>query len=200
MRNADRIKEAMSSQSTTLLSPTEYLEQDRQAQHKSEYFQGQMFAMAGASPQHVLIVTNLVRELSQKLKGRPCRVYSSDLRLRVAPTGLYTYPDVMVVCGEAQFADDQKDTVMNPVLIIEVLSESTRDYDRGQKFQHYRTLPSLIEYLTVARDVPHIEHWIRQPENRWLLAEFSGLNQSLHLASIGCVLPSSEVYEKIEWV
>jgi Uma2 family endonuclease len=156
--------------------------------------------MAGASPQHVLIVTNLVRELSQKLKGRPCRVYSSDLRLRVAPTGLYTYPDVMVVCGEAQFADDQKDTVMNPVLIIEVLSESTRDYDRGQKFQHYRTLPSLIEYLTVARDVPHIEHWIRQPENRWLLAEFSGLNQSLHLASIGCVLPSSEVYEKIEWV
>jgi Uma2 family endonuclease len=200
MRNADRIKEAMSSQPTTLLSPTEYLEQDRQAQHKSEYFQGQMFTMAGASPQHVLIVTNLVRELSQKLKGRPCRVYSSDLRLRVAPTGLYTYPDVMVVCGEAQFADDQKDTVMNPLLIIEVLSESTRDYDRGQKFQHYRTLPSLVEYLTVAQDVPHIEHWIRQPENRWLLAEFSGLNQSLQLASIGCVLPSSEVYEKIEWV
>ena len=99
MRNADRIKEAMSSQPTTLLSPTEYLEQDRQAQRKSEYFQGQMFGMAGASPQHVLIVTNLVRELSQKLKGRPCRVYSSDLRLRVAPTGLYTYPDVMVVCG-----------------------------------------------------------------------------------------------------
>jgi Uma2 family endonuclease len=105
----------------------------------------------------------------------------------------------MVVRGEPEFADDQKDTLLNPIVIVEVLSESTRDYDRGQKFQHYRALASLVEYLTVGQDEPHIEHWVRQPENRWLLAEFSGLGQSISLQSIGCVLPLAEVYDKIEW-
>jgi Uma2 family endonuclease len=189
----------VSSQTKSFLTPEEYLEHERRADHKSEYFHGEMFAMAGGSRRHALIITNLVRELSQKLKDRPCEVYSSDLRLRVAPTGLYTYPDVMVVCGEPEFADDQKDTLLNPIVIVEVLSESTRDYDRGQKFQHYRALPSLVEYLTVAQDEPHIEHYVRQPENRWLLAEFSGLAQSISLQSIGCILPLAEVYEKIEW-
>ena len=189
----------MSSQATTFLSPAQYLEQERLAERKSEYFRGEMFAMSGASPRHVSIVTNLVGWFWQRLKGTPCRVYSTDLRLRVTPAGLYTYPDVMVLCGDAQFADDQKDTVLNPVLIVEVLSKSTRDYDRGRKFQHYRTLPSLVEYLTVAQDQPHIEHWTRQQENRWLLAEFGNPGQSIHLASIGCVLPLAEVYEKIEW-
>jgi Uma2 family endonuclease len=105
----------------------------------------------------------------------------------------------MVVCGEPEFADDQKDTLLNPIVIVEVLPESTRDYDRGQKFQHYRALPSLVEYLTVAQDEPHIEHYVRQPENRWLLAEFSRLAQSISLQSIGCVLRLAEVYDKIEW-
>jgi Uma2 family endonuclease len=189
----------MSSQVTTFLSPAEYLEQERLAERKSEYFRGEMFAMSGASPRHVSIVTNLVAEFRQHLKGKPCRVYSTDLRLRVTPAGLYTYPDVMVVCGEAQFADDQKDTVLNPVLIVEVLSNSTRDYDRGRKFQHYRTLPSLVEYLTVAQDQPHIEHWTRQPENGWLLTEFDDPGRSIHLASIGCAIPLAEVYDKVEW-
>jgi len=189
----------MSTQVTTFLSPAEYLEQERRAERKSEYFRGEMFAMSGASPRHVSIVTNLVGWFWQQLKGMPCRVYSTDLRLRVTPAGLYTYPDVMVVCGDAQFADDQKDTVLNPVLIVEVLSKSTRDYDRGRKFQHYRTLPSLVEYLTVAQDQPHIEHWTRQPENGWLLTEFSDPGQSIHLASIGFVLPLAEVYDKVEW-
>jgi Uma2 family endonuclease len=182
------------------LTPDEYLDQERRSERKSEYFQGEIFAIAAASPQHVLIVTNLVRELSQQLKERSCRVYSSDLRLRVTPTGLYTYPDVLVVCGDAQFADDQRDTVLNPVLIIEVLSDSSRDYDRGRKFQHYRGLPWLVEYLTVGQDAPHIEHWARQPENRWLLAEFDGISQSIRLASIGCLLRMSEVYDKTEWI
>jgi Uma2 family endonuclease len=119
--------------------------------------------------------------------------------LRVSPTGLYTYPDVMVVCGEPEFADDQKDTLLNPIAIIEVLSESTRDYDRGQKFQHYRALPSLVDYLIVGQDEPHIEHYVRQPEHRWLLAEFSGLAESISLQSIGCVLALAEIYDKIEW-
>ena len=186
----------MSSQPTTLLSPDEYLELERKAEFKSEYFQGEMFAMAGATRQHGLIVTNLVRELSQQLT-RPCEVYSSDLRLRVSPSGLYPYPDVMVVCGEPQFADDQKDTLLNPNLIVEVLSDSTRDYDRGRKFQHYRALPTLREYLTIDQDTPQVERYTRQPQDRWLLTEFSDLSQSIDLASIGCVLSLTEVYDKV---
>jgi Uma2 family endonuclease len=188
----------MSSQTVSFLTEAEYLERERRAEYKSEYFRGEMFAMAGASRRHGLIVTNLVGELRQQLKKKPCEIYSTDLRLRVTPTGLYTYPDVMVVCDETKFADDQKDTVLNPVVLIEVLSESTRDYDRGRKYQHYRTLPSLMEYLTVAQDEAHIEHSTRQPEG-WLLAEFNGLGQSVSLGSIGCVLPLAEVYDKVQW-
>jgi Uma2 family endonuclease len=183
----------------TFLSPAEYLEQERRAERKSEYFQGAVFAMAGVSRRHGLIVTNLVRELSQQLKGKPCEVYSSDLRLRVTPAGLYTYPDVMVACSDIQFADDQKDTILNPLLLIEVLSESTRDYDRGRKFQYYRTLSSLTEYLTVAQDEPRVEQYTRQPESRWLLTEFSRLEQTIPLASLPCALPLIEVYDRIEW-
>jgi Uma2 family endonuclease len=189
----------VSSQPKSFLTPEEYLEHERQADHKSEYLHGEVFAMAGGSPRHAWIIANLVGELRQQLKQRPCRVSSSDLRLRVSPTGLYTYPDVMVVCGEPEFADDQKDTLLNPIAIIEVLSESTRDYDRGQKFQHYRALPSLVDYLIVGQDEPHIEHYVRQPEHRWLLAEFSGLAESISLQSIGCVLALAEIYDKIEW-
>ncbi len=189
----------MSTEPKTFLSPEEYLEQERRAGQKSEYFQGETFAMTGASRRHALIVTNLVGEFRQQLKGKPCEVYSSDLRLRVEATGLYTYPDVMVVCGNPQFADDQKDTLLNPVIIIEVLSELTRDYDRGQKFQHYRALASVMEYLTVAQSEPHVEYCSRQAENRWLLTEFSGLEQSIPLASIHCVLRLAEIYDKIEW-
>lgn len=105
----------------------------------------------------------------------------------------------MVICGDVQFADNQKDMVLNPVVLIEVLSESTRDYDRGRKFQHYRALPSLMEYLTVAQDEPHVEHWTRQQEDRGLLVEFGKLGQSIPLASVGCVLPMAEIYHKVDW-
>jgi Uma2 family endonuclease len=192
----------MSAQRTTLLllSPAEYLEQERRAEHKNEYFQGEVSAMAGASRRHGLIVTNLVAELRQQLKGKPCEVYSGDLRLRVTPAGLYAYPDVLVAYCDVQFADDQKDTVLNPVVLIEVLSESTRDYDRGTKFEYYRTLPSLMEYLTVAQDKPHIEHWMRQQEDLGMLAEFHKLSQTIRLASIDCLLPLAEIYDKVDWV
>jgi Uma2 family endonuclease len=189
----------MSSQRTTFVSPEEYLAQERLAERKSEYFQGEIFAMSGASRPHVRIVANVLIDLGQQLKGKACRISASDLRLRVTPAGLYTYPDVMVVCGEDQVADDQKDTILNPVLIVEVLSESTREYDRGRKFQHYRTLPSLIEYLTIEQDEPRIEHWTRQRENHWDFVAFDDLAQSIQLTSIGCVLPLAEVYDRIEW-
>jgi Uma2 family endonuclease len=189
----------MSSQPTTYLSPAEYLERDRRAEYKSEYFNGEMFAMAGASPNHVWIVANLMVNLGQQLLPKPCRISASDLRLRVTPTGLYTYPDVMVVCGDPQFAEDEKDTLLNPTLIIEVLSDSTRDYDRSQKFEHYRRLSSLGEYLTVAQNAPHVEHWTRQPEERWLLAEYRDLGQTIRLASIDCVLSLANIYNKVEF-
>src|SRR5580704_10178289 len=189
----------MSSQPSTFLTPAEYLEIERRAERKSEYFQGEMFAMAGASYAHVVIVGNLSHELKLRLKAGPCGVYSSDLRLRVAPNGLYTYPDVMVICGGPQFADDRKDTVVNPVLIVEVLSESTEAYDRGKKFEQYRALPSLREYLLVAQDAPRIEQYTRQPDDRWLLSETSGGDTSIQLASVDCVLPLAGIYDQIEW-
>jgi Uma2 family endonuclease len=189
----------MSSQPKTFLTAEEYLEQERRAEYKSEYLAGEVVAMAGASRRHGLIVANLIAALHRQLKNRSCEVQGSDLRLRVAPGGLYTYPDVMVICAEVQFADDQKDTVLNPVVLIEVLSDSTRDYDRGSKFQHYRSLPSLQEYLTVEQREPHVEHWTRQQEDRGLLMEFSDLGQRVHLASIDCALSLADIYEKVDW-
>ncbi len=188
----------MSSQPKTFITPEEYLAIERKAEYKSEYFNGEMFAMAGASERHVLIVTNVVAELRGQLRRRPCTVYSTDLRVRVSPTGLYTYPDVVVVCGQPQFADDQRDTLLNPTLIVEVLSESTKDYDRGGKFEHYRSLASLNEYVLIAQDKHHVEHFVRQPDNRWLLSETNRLEDTIHLSSIDCDLALAEVYDKVE--
>lgn len=188
----------MSVARATSLTPEEYLQHERKAEYKSEFLRGEVFAMAGATPQHALVVTNLVGELSSRLRKSACNVYSSDLRLRVSPTGLYTYPDVMVVCGNAEFADDQNDTLTNPALIVEVLSESTHNYDRGEKFQHYRTLPSLKEYLTAAQDAVHVEQWTRQPDGRWLLTEFDDPAAELALESIGVRIGIAGLYEKVQ--
>jgi len=188
----------MSLQPKTFLTPEEYLAIERKAKYKSEYFNGEMFAMSGASPSHVLIVTNVVAELRGQLKQRPCTVYSTDLRLRVSPTGLYTYPDIVVVCGPPQFADNQKDMLVNPTLIVEVLSDSTKDYDRGEKFEHYRSLASFNEYLLIAQDRCHVERFVRQPDNRWLLSETNQIEDSIRLSSIDCKLALTEVYDKVE--
>jgi Uma2 family endonuclease len=188
----------MSSQPKTFITPEEYLAIERKAEYKSEYFNGEMFAMSGASERHVSIVANLMYLLVGQLRGRPCKAYASDMRVRVSPTGLYTYPDVVVVCGQAQFADDQKDTLLNPTLIVEVLSESTKDYDRGGKFEHYRSLASLNEYVLIAQAKHHVEHFVRQPDNRWLLSETNRLEDTIHLSSIDCDLALVEVYDKVE--
>jgi Uma2 family endonuclease len=188
----------MSLQPKTHLTPEEYLAIERKAEYKSEYFNGEMFAMSGASERHVSIVANLVYLLVGQLRGRPCKAYASDMRVRVSPTGLYTYPDVVVVCGQAQFADEQQDTLLNPTLIVEVLSESTKDYDRGGKFEHYRSLASLSEYVLIAQDKHHVEHFVRQSDNRWLLSETNRLEDTIHLSSIDCDLVLAEVYDKVE--
>jgi len=124
-------------------------------------------------------------------------VYSTDLRVKVSPTGLYTYPDIIVICDKSEFDDEHNDTLTNPMLIVEVLSKSTEDYDRGKKFENYRTLRSFKEYLLISQERHHIEHFVRQPNNRWLLSETNRLEETVRLASVNCELALSEIYDKI---
>jgi Uma2 family endonuclease len=188
----------MSTVSKTFLTPEQYLEIERNAELRSEYYNGEMFAMAGAAPPHNLINPNLTRELSQQVRPRPCLVYSNEQRVLVAPTGLYTYPDIVVVCGEPRYLGDL-DTLLNPTLIVEVLSPSTEAYDRGRKFGHYRAIESLSAYLMVASELIGAELFTRQPDNLWkLTAEASHLEDTTVIESIGCRLKLADVYEKVE--
>ena len=189
----------MATQPQQRLSPAQYLDLERQATGRSEFYDGEVFAMAGASERHNLIVSNLVVCLGVQLRGRPCRVYANDLRLKVSATGLYTYPDVIALCSEPRFDDEQRDTLLNPDLIIEVLSESTEGYDRGEKFAHYRKLESLTDYLLVAQQQPRVEHYTRQVGDHWLLADAEGLDAVLDLPALGCRLPLAEVYAQIDF-
>lgn len=189
----------MSLQPKPYLSPEDYLALERRAEFKSEYFDGEIFAMAGASEPHNLITINTIRELSIQLKKRPCKAYANDMRVKVSPMGLFTYPDVIVVCGQAQFDDSQRDTLLNPTLIVEVLSGSTEAYDRGRKFEHYRKLESLMEYVLIAQHRPHVESYRRQPDQRWVLTESDGLESSLRLDAIDCELALAEIYDKVEF-
>jgi Uma2 family endonuclease len=189
----------MALQTKPVLSPEDYLVIERAAEYKSEYLNGEMFAMAGASEEHNLIVLNTGAELRQQLKKRPCRVYPSDMRVKVSRTGLYTYPDLVVVCDQPQFEDHHGDTLINPLLIIEVLSNSTENYDRGKKFEHYRQIESLAEYVLIAQDRYHIETYRRQASNTWSLMEMNDPHGSVHLEAIACELALVEVYDKVEW-
>jgi len=189
----------MSSQSQlAYITPKEYLVFERKANYRSEYFNGEIFAMAGASKKHNLIVGNAFAELHAQLKKRPCQIYSNDMRVKVNATGLYTYPDIVVACEKEQFDDKQKDTLLNPTLIIEVLSDSTEAYDRGAKFKHYRQLGSLLEYVLIAQDKYIIEHYVRQPNGQWLFAETDDLQSILQLPTINCHLTLHEVYNKVK--
>ncbi len=179
------------------LTPAEYLKIERAAEFRHEYFNGEMFAMSGGSPQHSLIKMNVGGELRDQLKGRPCTAFDSDLRIRVSPAGLYTYPDISVVCGELEFDDDQGDTVLNPALLVEVLSDSTEAYDRGKKFEHYRRIASLREYVLISQKSPTIERYLRNPDETWTLTAVIGLDASIHLPSIDVTLPLVEVYDRV---
>ncbi len=180
------------------LTPEEYLARERVAETKSEYVNGRVYAMAAASREHNRIVLNIGSELRAQLRGRPCEAFVNDLRLKVSPTGLYTYPDVMAICGEPRFEDRQVDTLLNPSLVIEVLSDSTERYDRGEKFAHYRRLESLREYVLVAQDRMQIERYVREGDE-WRLTVVGEPNDTLELPSIGCVLRLAEVYERVEF-
>jgi Uma2 family endonuclease len=187
----------MSARPKTWLTPAEYLDIERAAPIRSEYIDGEMAAMSGGSREHSLITTNLIRELSQALKRRPCEVHSNDLRVRVASGRLYTYPDATVVCGEPQFEDSQRDTLVNLTLIGEVLSPSTEAYDRGKKFELYRSVPSLRGYLLLSQDEPRVELFTLQPDGRWVFSATAGLESTITLASIECDLALADIYDKV---
>jgi Uma2 family endonuclease len=190
----------MKAQTVKKMTPQEYLAMERQNEYKSEYLNGQVFAMAGASRWHNLIITNVVRELSTQLKKQPCEVYPSDMRVRIPRTGLYTYPDVTVVCGKPEFEDEHRDTLLNPMLIVEVLSPSTEAYDRGAKFGHYRKIESLQEYVLISQEKPLIERFLRQEGTSfWVLSEAEGLHTAIDLSSISGRLELAEVYEKVKF-
>lgn len=187
----------MAHQPEAYLTPEDYLAIERKAEYKNEYFDGEIFAMTGASREHNLIAINICSELRQQLKGRPCEVYPSEMRVRVPAARLYTYPDVVVVCGEPLFEDDNVDTLLNPTLLVEVLSKFTESYDRGKKFGYYRTLPSLAEYLLVAQDEYRIERYRKQADGNWLLSDETSLEGTIESVSIECRLALSEVYDRV---
>ena len=176
------------------LTAGEYLEIERRAEFKSEFYNGEMFAMAGASREHNRLKENLIGELFSRLKGGPCQTFSSDQRVSVASTGLYTYPDIVILCGEGVYDPKDRDTLTNPTAIIEVLSPSTEGYDRGAKFRNYRQLPSLIEYVLVAQDEPVCERYVRQTDGSWALVTFTGLSANLAFTSIPVQVLLSDVY------
>src|SRR6266496_1463986 len=186
----------MSTLAKTLLTPEQYLEIERKAEFKSEYFQGEMFAMAGAGSAHNLIKGDVMYSLNHQLRARNCFVYNSDMRLRVSPTGLYTYPDVQVVCGEQQFLDAHRDSLLNPSVIVEVLSPSTEAYDRGRKFEHYRKLESLREYLLISSDRVSAHLYVRQPDGEWAVTVAVNPEDTIDLRSIDCRLKLADVYLK----
>ena len=189
----------MQAQYKTHMTPEEYLKQERKAPFKSEYYAGEVFAMAGASPRHTLIVANTVYRFVGQLKGRRCTVHPTDLRVKVPPTGLYTYPDIVVMCGTPRYDDRQKDTLLNPNVLVDVLSDSTEAFDRGQKFAMYRSLKSLTDYLLVAQNEAMIEHFMRRPNGQWILSDYQGMEATVTLASISCSLPLADVYDKVEF-
>ena len=180
------------------LTPAEYLEQERRTEFRSEYLNGEVFAMSGASREHGLICTNLIGELRAYLKGKPCELYPADMRVKVRASGLYTYPDVVIACGELEFEDAAVDTLLNPTLIVEVLSNSTEAYDRGNKFKHYRQIPSLKEYVLVSQAQPQVERFLRQGDGEeWLWSAATGLEAAAHFASIDCRVPLAEIYDRV---
>lgn len=181
------------------VTPEEYLIFERAADEKHEYLNGEIFAMSGAKMEHVRISGNINTSLSNHFKGRKCQSFQSDLRVYIPKTGLYTYPDVTVVCGQPEMVPDgYLDTLVNPDVIIEVLSPSTAEYDRGAKFDHYKTIPSLKDYVLVWQDKKRAARYTKKDEQNWLLTDFIGDDASIELSSIDCTLRMEDIYDKVE--
>ena len=176
------------------LTVREYLERERSARRKSEFFNGEMFAMAGGSPEHNQVKDNLVIEIGTRLKGGTCQTYSSDQRVLVEATGLYTYPDILILCGPGAYDPEDPNTLTNPTAIIEVLSPSTERYDRGWKFRNFQQIPSLTEYVLVTQDEAVCERFVRQPDGSWAMVSFVDRTATLTFTSVPVQISLAEVY------
>lgn len=186
-------------QQKSFITPEEYLQIEREAVYKSEYYAGEMFAMAGGSPTHSVLTASAIGALFSLLKGNRCAPYDSNLRVFVAADGLYTYPDALVICGSLELVPGHDDMVTNPTLIVEVLSDSTEAYDRGKKFAHYRMLPSFAEYVLISQKEPLVEVFFRQGDGTWQLTPVRGRDASVRLQSLGVELRLAEIYERVEF-
>jgi Uma2 family endonuclease len=182
------------------ISEEEYLTMEEVSPVKHEYFNGEIFQMAGASERHNNIAGNIYGELYNQLKKRPCKVYQNDMRLYIEEEGLYTYPDVMVVCGKPEIKKYKNlDNILNPILIVEVLSESTADYDKGAKFEQYRTIESFKEYLLVSQNRKQLTRYTKQADGSWILTDFIGDKTQIELSSIECSLSIEDIYDKVDF-
>ena len=191
----------MTAKQKTILSPENYLQKERLAEFKSEFHNGEIYAMAGASRNHNQITSNLVVSLGSQLVKLPCSVYSSDMKVRTntVDTSKYSYPDVVLSCDKELFEDDKSDVLLNPQIIIEVLSNSTEAYDRGLKFFHYQLIPSLQEYLLVSQYYCRVEHYQRRADKQWVYSEFHSMEDDIPLATLACSLAVSEIYRRVVW-
>ncbi len=181
----------------TKMSVAEYLSFERSSETKHEYIAGHILAMSGASAAHNVITVNTLAVIHSQVSQRGCTVFPSDMRLGIVQQNIYVYPDITVVCGDVEFSDTEQDTLLNPTIIIEVLSPSTENYDRGKKSHYYRAIPTLQEYLLIAQDEPYIEHFVRYSAHQWLFSEVTAAQESIHLASIDCTLQLKDIYNKI---
>ena len=181
------------------IAPQAYLHQERQAAVKSEYINGRIYAMAGASRRHNRITFNVAALLHAQLRNGPCEGFANDMRVKIASENVYTYPDIVVACGEAEYEDAELDTLLEPTLIIEVLSDSTEKYDRGKKCSYYQQIESLQEYVLISQDTARIECYTRLPDHRWMLTHVTTLESDVALESIGCVLPLADVYARVQF-
>lgn len=188
----------MSSAAEKRYSPADYLALERAADTKHEFFDGEIFAMSGGTKVHSRLSVNMLHELSKALETSPCEVLNSDMRIKL-PTGLYTYPDASVICDSPQFEDGHDDVLLNPIVIVEVLSPSTESYDRGKKFEHYRSCPSLRDYLLIAQDRVFVEHYSRQADtDQWLLTTWNSLEAAVTLTALGVRLPLRGIYARVD--
>ena len=188
----------MSALPTTAIPRAEYLRRERLAEFRSEYHRGEIVAMSGATRIHSRIVTNLTTSLDNQLRDRPCNVYANELRVGIQGGEHYVYPDVVVTCGEERFEDDQFDCLVNPLVVIEVLSPSTEAYDRGEKFLSYQGIPEFREYVLVSQSSRRVEVFRKQADGSWLYQSSSFTPTPLRLESIDCVMIPEEIYRKVE--
>lgn len=189
----------MQAEAEQQISPEEYLAGERTAAVRHEYFAGEVFAMAGASREHNQIAANIIRVLGNQLIDRPCSVFASDMKVKISAVRKYTYPDIVAVCGTEDYEDRKSDVLLNPVLITEILSDSTEAYDRGDKFSHYQLLPSLTEYILIAQHCCKVERFARQEDGTWIYSICQDMQDVLVLESIQCEMPLAEVYRKVQF-